>query len=197
MSFCVGIYLLKYKTDHPVYFREDNHMLQVGKEAPDFQMEAVIGKDFDEVKLSDYRGKWVVLFFWPLDFTFVCPTEVTAFSRRIQEFKDLGAEVLGASIDSKFTHLAWKESLGQINYPMLSDITKEASREYGVLIEEQGIALRGLFIIDPEGVLRYQVVHDLNIGRNVDEVIRVIKALQTGELCPIDWEEGMQTLGSG
>lgn len=172
-------------------------MVQVGKEAPDFHMEAVIEKDFGEVKLSDYRGKWIVLFFWPLDFTFVCPTEVTAFSRRIQEFKDLGAEVLGASIDSKFTHLAWKEDLGQINYPMLSDITKQVSREYGVLIEEQGIALRGLFIVDPEGVLRYQVVHDLNIGRNVDEVIRVIKALQTGELCPVDWEEGMKTLGSG
>ena len=171
-------------------------MVQVGQSAPDFEMEAVIGDAFDNVKLSDYRGKWAVLFFWPLDFTFVCPTEVTAFSKRIDEFKALNAEVLGASIDSKFSHLAWKNEIGKVNYPMLSDITKEVSREYGVLIEEQGIALRGLFVIDPEGILRYQVVHDLNIGRNVDEVLRVIKALQTGQLCPIDWTEGMETLGA-
>ncbi|MEN6584170.1 MAG: peroxiredoxin [Armatimonadota bacterium] len=172
-------------------------MIQVGQAAHDFELEANVGGKFSNVKLSDYRGKWVVLFFWPLDFTFVCPTEVTAFSRRIDDFRSLGAEVLGASIDSKFTHLAWTEQIGPINYPMLSDITKDVSREYGVLIEEQGIALRGLFVIDPEGMLRYEVVHDLNIGRNVDEVIRVIKALQTGELCPIDWEDGAPTLGKG
>jgi len=170
-------------------------MVQVGQSAPDFELEGVVDTQFKPVKLSDYRGKWVVLFFWPLDFTFVCPTEVTAFSKRVDEFKKLDAEVLGASIDSKFTHLAWKEDIGEINYPMLSDITKQVSREYGVLIEDQGIALRGLFVIDPDGKLRYQVVHDLNIGRNVDEVIRVIKALQTGELCPVDWEEGLATLG--
>lgn len=170
-------------------------MVQVGQQAPDFELEAVVGEKFTNVKLSDFRGKWVVLFFWPLDFTFVCPTEVTAFSKRIAEFNDLGAEVLGASTDSKFTHLAWTEKIGPINYPMLADIRKEVSRNYGVLIEEQGIALRGLFIVDPEGVLRYQVVHDLNIGRNVDEILRVLRALQTGELCPVDWEEGMETLG--
>ncbi|MCL5103220.1 MAG: peroxiredoxin [Armatimonadetes bacterium] len=175
---------------------EVRRMVQVGQAAPDFEMEAVVGDKFSSVKLSDYRGKWAVLFFWPLDFTFVCPTEVTAFSKRMQEFRDLGAEILGASIDSKFTHLAWTEQIGKVNYPMLSDITKQVSREYGVLIEEQGIALRGLFIVDPDGVLRYQVVHDLAIGRNVDEVLRVIKALQTGELCPVDWEDGMATLGS-
>ncbi len=170
-------------------------MVQVGKQAPEFDMEAVVGEDFGKIKLSDYLGKWVVLFFWPLDFTFVCPTEVTGFSRRIDEFKALGAEVMGASIDSKFTHLAWTDRIGHINYPMLSDITKEVSREYGILIEEEGIALRGLFIIDPDGKLRYQVVHDLSVGRNVDEVLRVIKALQTGELCPVNWEEGAATLG--
>lgn len=170
-------------------------MVQVGRDAPDFELEAVVNGEFDTVKLSDFRGKWVVLFFWPLDFTFVCPTEVTAFSNRIDKFRELEAEVLGASIDSKYTHLAWQEKIGPIRFPMLSDINKEASREYGVLIEEQGVALRGLFIIDPEGKLRYQVVHDLSIGRNVDEVIRVIKALQTGELCPIDWSEGAPTLG--
>lgn len=172
-------------------------MIQVGQLAPDFEMEGVVGSDFKTKGLYDYRGKWLVLFFWPLDFTFICPTEVTAFSKRINEFKEIGAEILGVSIDSKFTHLAWTEQIGKINYPMLSDITKAVSREYGVLIEDQGIALRGLFIIDPEGVLRYQVVHDLSIGRNVDEVLRVIKALQTGELCPIDWEDGAPTLGKG
>lgn len=170
-------------------------MVQVGNQAPDFALEAVVSDKFTDIKLADYRGKWVVLFFWPLDFTFVCPTEVTAFSKRIDEFKALSAEVLGASTDSKFTHLAWTEKIGRVNYPMLADITKDVSRQYGVLIEEQGIALRGLFIIDPEGTLRYQVVHDLNIGRNVDEVLRVLAALQTGELCPVDWEEGMPTLG--
>lgn len=170
-------------------------MVQVGQEAPDFQAEAVCDKEFSQVKLSDHRGRWAVLFFWPLDFTFVCPTEVTAFSRRLKEFDDLGADVLGVSIDSKFTHLAWKEKIGEICYPMVSDITKEISSMYGVLLQDEGIALRGLFVIDPEGKLRYQVVHDLSVGRNVDEVLRVIKALQTGELCPIDWEEGMETLG--
>lgn len=170
-------------------------MVQVGQPAPGFEAEAVKDQEFTNVKLSDHLGKWVVLFFWPLDFTFVCPTEVTAFSKRLEEFKAVGADVLGVSIDSKFTHLAWKEKIGDISYPMLSDITKQISSEYGVLVEEQGIALRGLFIIDPEGKMRYQVVHDLSVGRNVDEVLRVIKALQTGELCPIDWEEGMDTLG--
>lgn len=170
-------------------------MVQVGQQAPEFDADAVLTQEFGKVKLSDYRGKWVVLFFWPLDFTFVCPTEVIAFSKRLDEFRALGAEVLGASIDSKFTHLAWKDKIGAIRYPMLSDITKHISYEYGVLLEQEGIALRGLFVIDPEGKLRYQVVHELSVGRNVDEVLRVIKALQTGELCPVDWEEGMDTLG--
>lgn len=171
-------------------------MIQVGRTAPDFELEGLVDTKFEKFKLSDYRGKWIVLFFWPLDFTFVCPTEVTAFSKRIDEFKAINTEVLGASTDSTYTHLAWTEQIGKIHYPMLSDLTKQVSRDYGVLIEEQGIALRGLFVIDPDGVLRYQVVHDLNIGRNVDEVLRVIKALQTGELCPIDWQDGMSTLGA-
>lgn len=170
-------------------------MIQVGRQAPNFEVEAVVNDKFETIRLSDYRGKWVVLFFWPLDFTFVCPTEVTAFSKRLDEFTELGAVVLGGSTDSKFTHIAWMEKIGKIGYPMLSDLTKEVSRRYGILKEDEGVALRGLFIIDPDGVLRYQVVHDLNIGRNVDEVLRVLKALQTGELCPIDWEEGADTLG--
>lgn len=170
-------------------------MVQVGQPAPDFELEGVVGDSFEKIKLSDYRGKWVVLFFWPMDFTFVCPTEVTAMSKRAEDFGKLDAVILGASVDSKFTHLAWIEKIGKICYPMLADITKQVSRDYGVLIESDGVALRGLFIVDPEGVLRYQVVHDLNIGRNVDEVLRVLSALQTGELCPVDWEEGAPTLG--
>lgn len=170
-------------------------MVQVGNPTPDFEAEAVVNDVFTKVKLSDYRGKWVVLFFWPLDFTFVCPAKVIGFSKRIDEFKALNAEIIGASTDSKFTHLAWIKQIGEVNYPMVSDITKQISRDYGVLLEDEGIALRGLLIIDLEGILRYQVVHDLNVGRSVDETLRVLRALQTGELCPVDWKEGAATLG--
>jgi peroxiredoxin 2/4 len=174
-------------------------MVQVGQLAPDFTTAAVINDNFVDVKLSDYRGKWVVLFFWPLDFTFICPTEIKAFSGAVDRFAELDAQVLGCSTDSKFSHLAWTEteSLGKVAFPMISDFTKEIARDYGVLLEDIGAALRGLFIIDPDGVLQYQVVHSLNIGRNVDEVIRVLKALQTGELCPVNWDEGEETLGKG
>lgn len=170
-------------------------MIQVGQQAPDFTLEGVIGDIFTTVTLSDFRDKWVVLFFWPLDFSFVCPTEVTEFSRRHDEFEELDAVVLGASTDSKYAHKAWTEQIGPTSFPLLSDITKEVSRNYGILIESQGIALRGTFIIDPKGKLRYQVVHDLNIGRSIDEVLRVLKALQTGELCPVEWAPGKPTLG--
>ncbi|HEY9062495.1 MAG TPA: peroxiredoxin [Pseudobacteroides sp.] len=174
----------------------------VGVQAPDFNMECVDGKgeDFLNVSLGDYKGKWLVLFFYPLDFTFVCPTEITAMSRRIEEFKKAGAEVLAVSIDSKFSHKAWIHTpvenggLGKINFPIASDITKEVSQKYGVLIEQAGIALRGLFIIDPDGVVKYSVVHDLNIGRSVDETLRVLQALQSGGLCPIDWHPGDKLL---
>ncbi len=174
-------------------------MVQVSQPAPDFSTAAVENDKFVEVKLSDYRGRWVVLFFWPLDFTFICPTEIKAFSHAVDRFAELGAQVLGCSTDSKFSHLAWTEteSLGKVDFPMISDFTKDIARDYGVLLEDVGAALRGLFIIDPEGILQYQVVHSLNIGRNVDEVIRVLKALQTGELCPVNWDEGDQTLGKG
>jgi peroxiredoxin 2/4 len=170
-------------------------MVQVGQEAPDFVMEGVMDSKFMTVHLKESRGKWVVLFFWPLDFTFVCPTEILEFSKRIKDFQAQNAVIFGASTDSKYSHLAWIEQLGPIAYPMLSDITKEVSRDYGVLIEDQGIALRGTFIIDPDGKLRHQLVQDLSIGRNVDEVLRVLKALQTGELCPVQWEPGEETLG--
>lgn len=165
----------------------------VGNPAPKFSMATVSGdgKDFSRVSLDDYAGKWLVLFFYPLDFTFVCPTEITGYSKRYEEFKALGADVLGASVDSEHSHKAWiNGDLGELTFPLASDMTKQVSEDYGILIEDAGIALRGLFIIDPEGVLRYSVVHDLNVGRSVDETLRVLKALQTGGLCPMDWDEG-------
>jgi alkyl hydroperoxide reductase subunit AhpC len=170
--------------------------LQVGQPAPDFTMEGVSGKEFKEFTLSNYRGRWVVLFFYPLDFTFVCPTEIIGFNDRYDDFAKLNAEVLGASVDSKFSHLAWiSQELGDLRYPLLSDITKDVAREYGILIAQKGISLRGLYIVDPNGILRYELVHDLGVGRSVDETLRVLEALQTGELCPIDWKRGGKTLG--
>ncbi|MBO8163330.1 MAG: peroxiredoxin [Brevibacillus sp.] len=176
----------------------------VGLPAPDFTMETALGngKDFGKVSLSDYKGKWLVLFFYPLDFTFVCPTEIIALSDAMEDFKDLDAEILGVSTDSIHSHRAWintprdKNGLGGLNYPLASDILKTVSRDYGVLDEEKGIAFRGLFIIDPEGVLRYQVVTDLNIGRSVDETLRVLQALQSGGLCPANWRPGEKHLVS-
>lgn len=176
----------------------------VQQPAPDFKAVAVMkDNSFKEVKLSDYRGKWVVLYFYPLDFTFVCPTEITALNEKYGDFTALGAEVIGVSVDSQFSHLAWKNTsrkeggLGTIDYPLVADITKSISADYGVLLDA-GIALRGLFIINPEAVVQYQVVHDLGIGRNVDETLRVLKAIQTvsktGEVCPANWTEGSDTM---
>ncbi len=175
---------------------------KVGQKAPDFAMPTTKNiESLDHVaKLADYQGKWLVLFFYPLDFTFVCPTEIRGFNSRLAEFSAAGAEVLGASVDSVFSHRAWVKTkvedggLGGLDYPLASDITKEVARRYGVLIEEEGIALRGLFIIDPEGILRYAVVSDLNVGRSVDETLRVLQALQSGGMCPIDWHPGDRTL---
>lgn len=174
----------------------------VGLPAPKFIMNTATGdgKDFGKVSLDDYKGKWLVMFFYPLDFTFVCPTEITAINKRVSEFNKLNAEVLGISTDSEHSHKAWinaaqeQGGLGQLSFPLASDRTQSVARDYGVLIEEEGIALRGLFIIDPEGVLRYSVIHDLNVGRSVDETIRVLQALQSGGLCPIDWNPGDETL---
>ncbi|MBX7149821.1 peroxiredoxin [bacterium] len=178
-------------------------MSLVQKKAPEFETEAVVGGDFKKIKLADYKGKWVVLYFYPLDFTFVCPTEITAFSDRIADFKKLGAEVLGCSVDSKFSHLAWTNTprkeggLGKIEYPLLADLNKKIGADYGVLLDA-GITLRGLFIIDPDGNVAYELVHDLGIGRNVDEVLRVLEAIQTvkktGEVCPANWTPGKQTM---
>lgn len=175
---------------------------QVGKPAPDFEIPSTknIEKLNEPVKLSDYRGKWVVLLFYPLDFTFVCPTELTAFSDRYEDFEGIGAEIIGISTDSAFSHRAWlqtprdKGGVEGLRFPLGADITKSMSRDYGVLIEDRGIALRGLFVIDPEGVLRYKVVHDLNIGRSAEETLRVIQALQTGGLCQAEWRPGQETI---
>ena len=172
-------------------------MVRVGQPAPEFTMEGVKGKEFTTVSLSDYRGKWVIFFFYPLDFTFVCPTEITAFTGKCKDIENLNGQVLGASVDSKYSHLRWIDDIGEQAYPLLSDITKEVSRSYGVLIEEQGIALRGTFIIDPDGIIRWMVVNELSVGRSIDETIRVLEALQTGELCPVEWEPGEETLGKG
>jgi peroxiredoxin (alkyl hydroperoxide reductase subunit C) len=154
----------------------------------------------EDVSLDDYKGKWLVLFFYPMDFTFVCPTEIIAFSDRIDDFKEIDAEVLGVSTDSKFSHKAWietpvdKNGLGGINYPLGADQTLKVSRDYDVLVEEEGVALRGLFIIDPDGILQYQVIHNMNVGRNVDETLRVIQALQTGGRCGANWRPGQTNL---
>jgi alkyl hydroperoxide reductase subunit AhpC len=175
----------------------------VAKQAPRFEMEAVMpNKEFGKVSLEENmkNDKWTVLFFYPMDFTFVCPTEIIALSDRYDEFEDLDAVAVGVSTDTIHTHLAWiktdrkENGLGDLNYPLAADHNQSVSREYGVLIEEEGVALRGLFIISPEGELMYQVVNHNNIGRDVDETLRVLQALQTGGLCPANWKPGQATL---
>jgi alkyl hydroperoxide reductase subunit AhpC len=176
----------------------------VQKEAPDFAAQAVMPDgQFKEVKLSDYRGKHVLLFFWPLDFTFVCPTEIIAFSDRAAEFEKLGVQILGVSIDSHFTHFAWtqtpreKGGIGKTNYPLVADLSKKISESFGVLLPG-GVALRGLFLIDPKGIVRHQLVNDLPLGRSVDEALRMVEALQyfekNGEVCPANWKQGALTI---
>ncbi len=175
---------------------------KVGQPAPDFEMASTknIETLAENVRLSDYTGKWLVMMFYPLDFTFVCPTELTVFSDNLEEFEGVGAEVIGISTDSVHSHRAWlktprdKNGVEGLKYPLASDITGSVARIYGVLLEEQGIALRGLFIIDPEGVLQYSVTHSLNVGRSVDETLRVLNALQTGGLCAAEWKPGEETL---
>lgn len=177
-------------------------MLQVGQKAPDFKADAALGNDeFKSLSLVDYKGKWLVLFFYPLDFTFVCPTEINAFSDNLETFKKLGAEVVGVSVDSKFSHNAWMKNprkeggIQGLKFPLLADINKTIAADYGVLLPA-GIALRGLFIIDPEGVLQYQVVNFLNFGRSTEETLRVLEAIQyvkkTGEVCPANWKSGQK-----
>ena len=176
----------------------------VTKPAPDFKANAVL-KDgsFAELTLSQFKGKYVLLFFYPLDFTFVCPTEIISFSDRVKEFTDLNVEVIGVSVDSEFSHLAWRNlprtqgGIGQIDYPLVADLNKQIARDYDVLIGD-AVALRGLFLIDTAGVVRHQVVNDLPLGRSVDEALRMVQALQfvekNGEVCPANWQEGKRTI---
>ena len=176
----------------------------VGRKAPEFALEGVLNGKFHTYRLSDYKGKWVVLFFYPLDFTFVCPTEILAFSDRLGEFKKVGAEVLGASVDSKYSHLAWTEKpreeggIKSLAYPLLEDLKKELAEEYGVLDEAGAVALRGLFLIDPDGIVQHATVNNLGVGRSVDETLRVLQAFQFvrehGEVCPADWKPGAKTM---
>ena len=172
----------------------------VTQKAPDFVATAVMADNsFGEFRLSDYRGKYTVLFFYPLDFTFVCPSEILAFNRKVEEFNKKDCQLIGISVDSHFTHLAWKETeiekggIGNVQYPLVSDIKKEIARAYGVL-HEDSVALRGLFLLDKEGVVRHSVVNDLPLGRNVDEALRMLDALrfteEHGEVCPANWREG-------
>ena len=168
----------------------------IGSPAPAFTLDAVVTKEFRKVSLNDYRGKWVVLFFYPGDFTFVCPTEIKGFNKSLAEFKAVNAEILAASVDSKFSHLAWIKSgaLDTLDYPLLSDFNKQTARAYGVLDEDAGSARRGLFIIDPNGVVQHIIIHNDKVGRSVEETLRVLKALQTEELCPINWKPGDKTI---
>ena len=176
----------------------------VGSKAPEFTTEGVLNGRFNTYRLADYRGRWVVLFFYPLDFTFVCPTEILAFSDRLGEFRKLNAEVLGVSVDSKFSHLAWTEKKREeggifgLSYPLLEDLKKLIAKDYAVLDEAAGVALRGLFLIDPEGVVQHVTVNNLGVGRSVDETLRVLQAFQFvaehGEVCPADWKPGQQTM---
>ena len=176
----------------------------VTKEAPDFTAQAVMpDNSFAEVKLSSYRGKYVVLFFYPLDFTFVCPSEIIAFDAALAKFQKKNTQVLGCSVDSHYTHLAWKNTprkqggLGQINYPLVSELNKQTSRDFGVLLDGGG-ALRGLFLIDKAGVVRHALINDLPIGRSVDEAIRVLDAVQfheeNGDVCPANWHQGEEAM---
>jgi peroxiredoxin (alkyl hydroperoxide reductase subunit C) len=182
--------------------KQEVTIAKVGKPAPDFNLPSTKNMESlaENISLSDYKGKWLILLFYPLDFTFVCPTELTAFSDRIDELTGIGAEVLGVSTDSVHSHRAWlktprdQNGIEGLQYPLLSDVGGRLAAKYNILVEEDNVALRGLFIINPEGILQYAVVHDLNIGRSVDETLRVLQGLQTGGLCAADWTPGQENL---
>jgi peroxiredoxin (alkyl hydroperoxide reductase subunit C) len=171
--------------------------IQVLSAAPPFKTQALVGQDFKTIALSDYSGRWVLLLFYPMDFTFICPTELVALSDRHEEFAARDCVVLAASTDTVYSHLGWTRAdarLANLQFPLLADVTKSMARSYGVLREEQGISLRGTFLIDPSGVLRWASIHDDPVGRSVDEMIRVLDALQTAKLCPCNWKKGQPTL---
>jgi peroxiredoxin (alkyl hydroperoxide reductase subunit C) len=176
-------------------------MLTVGNQLPPFRLQAAVslvpGEHFQELSEQSFPGKWLVLFAWPLDFTFVCPTEIAEFGKRNADFADRDAQVLGLSCDSEFVHLAWRQQhpdLKGLPFPMLADKKREFCAALGILHPQEGIPLRATYIIDPQGVIRFASVHDLDVGRNVDEVLRTLDALQTGELCPCNWKKGDKTL---
>jgi peroxiredoxin (alkyl hydroperoxide reductase subunit C) len=176
-------------------------MLTIGDQFPSFHVKGVVsletGKQFSDISDKSYEGKWKVYFFWPKDFTFVCPTEIAAFGRLNGEFEDRDAKVLGVSTDSEFVHLAWrrdKEELRDLPFPMLSDIRRELTTGLGILDEAEGVAQRATFVVDPDDVVRFVYVTDLNVGRSPEEVLRVLDALQTDELCPCNWQKGEDTL---
>ncbi len=176
-------------------------MLTVGQRFPSFELKATVSNDpadaFVRINDETYAGKWRVVFFWPKDFTFVCPTEIAAFGRLAEDFADRDAQVLGVSTDSEYVHLAWRqnhEDLNDLPFPMVADIKRELSQALGILDEEEGVALRATFIVDPEGIIRFVSVNDLNVGRNPNEALRVLDALQTDELCPCNWQKGENTL---
>ena len=181
-----------------------NECLRVGMQAPDFATTAVVDQEFKDITLSQYRGKYVVLFFYPLDFTFVCPTEITAFSDRYSDFSSKNTEILGVSVDSKFSHLAWIQTprneggIGDINYPLVSDLKREICQSYNVL-NEDGEADRGLFLINPEGIIMHSTINKAPVGRNIDETLRVLQAYQyveshPDEVCPAGWTPGDKTM---
>lgn len=178
-------------------------MLTVGDKFPEFKLQSVVslekGKEFQEITNETYTGKWQVVFFWPMDFTFICPTEIAEFGKRNRDFNDRDAVVLGASTDTHFVHLAWRNNhadLKELPYPMLADTKRELATALGILHKEEGVALRATFVVDPDGIIRWVTVNDLSVGRNVDEVLRVLDALQTDELCPCNWQKGEKTLGA-
>jgi alkyl hydroperoxide reductase subunit AhpC len=176
-------------------------MLGVGDKFPQFAVKATVsiekGKEFQTITGQDYAGKWKVYFFWPKDFTFVCPTEIAAFGRKNRDFQDRDTQVLGASVDSEFVHLAWRNNhadLKDLPFPMLADVKRDLSEKLGILDQKEGVAQRATFIVDPEGVVRFVMVTDLSVGRSVDEIVRVLDALQSDELCPCNWQKGEPTL---
>jgi len=178
-----------------------NRILGVGEKLPTFCVPSVVsrekGKEFSVVSNKDFEGSWSVLFFWPMDFTFVCPTEISEFNKELKNFKNRDAKVFGASTDSQFVHLAWRNNhtdLKDLGFPMLADNKKELSSALGVLHPQELVPLRATYIVDPEGIIRWVSVNDLNVGRNVKEVLRTLDALQTDELCPCNWEKGQETL---
>ncbi|MDD5163199.1 MAG: peroxiredoxin [Candidatus ainarchaeum sp.] len=170
-------------------------MVQIGEKAPDFYLEGIQGETISKFSLEEFRGKWVVLFFYPLDFTAVCPTEIKGFDAQLEEFKKAGAVVLGVSVDSVYSHKAWiADGLGKIGFPLLSDLAKEVSEAYGILKKKEGIAFRATFIINPEGIIESIGINNLDVGRSVSETMRLLKAFQTKGLCPVDWKPGEKNL---